>query len=64
MNVKIQVDRGRKVWQQLARPSREHATEVRLTGRQTASRKLESVQMRVGRSLLETSNIVAGVTVL
>ena len=36
------------VWEQLARPSLEHATEVRLTGGQTACRKLESVQVRVG----------------
>ena len=31
---------------------------------QTARRKLESVQMRVGRSLLGASNTVAGVIVL
>ena len=31
--------RGRMVWEQLARPSLEHATEVRLTGGQTAHRK-------------------------
>ena len=32
VNVKIQVDRGRKVWEQLARPSLEHAAEVGFTG--------------------------------
>ena len=63
MNVKIQVDRGRKVWEQLAIPSLEHATEVGFK-EQTARRKLESVQMRVGRSLLGASNTVAGVVVL
>ena len=32
VNVKIQVDRGRKVWEQLARPSLEHAAEVGFKG--------------------------------
>ena len=33
VKVKIQVDGGRKVREQLARPSLEHAAEVWLTGR-------------------------------
>ena len=45
-------------------PSLEYASEVWLIGEQTACRKLESVQMRVGRSLLGTSNTVARLAVL
>ena len=59
-----EVDRGRMVWELLTRPSLEHAAEVWLTGGQTACRKLESVQMTVGRSLLGVSNTVARVAVL
>ena len=58
------MNRGRTVWELLARPSLEHAAEVRLTGGQTARRKLESVQVRVERSLLGAINTVARVAVL
>ena len=52
MKSEMEIDRGRTVWEVLARPSLEHAAEIWLTGGQTGLRKLESVQMRMGRSLL------------
>ena len=61
MNGKMEADGGRMAWELLVRPSLEHATEGWLTGRQTAHKKLESVQMRVEKSLLGASNTVAGV---
>ena len=59
----MEVDRGRMVWELLTRSSQEYAAEVWLI-RTNARRKLESVQMRVGRSLLGASNTVAGGAVL
>ena len=41
LNGKMEVDRGRTMWELLARPSLEHAAEVWLAGGQTARRKLE-----------------------
>ena len=51
------------VWELIERSSVEHAAEVWWSGGCSACRKLESVQMRVGRRLLGTSNIIAGVAV-
>ena len=49
VNGKVEVDRGRKVWELLARLSMESAAEVWWTGGHNAGRKLESAQVRVGR---------------
>ena len=40
----IQVERGRLVWEPLARPSLEHAASVWWTGGKVASKRLEAVQ--------------------
>ena len=61
VNEQVEVDRGRKVWELLARPSMEYAAEVWWTGGQSACRKLELSQMKMGRRLLGASNTVAGV---
>ena len=59
----VEVDRGRMVWELLARPSMEYAAEVWWTGGGSACRKLESSQMKMGRRLLGANNTVAGVAV-
>ena len=48
----IEVERGRLVWELLARPSLEHAASVWWTGGEVSSKKLGTVQDRVGRKLL------------
>ena len=63
MNVQVEVNRGKMVWELLARTSMEHAAEVWWTVGHGACRKLESAQMRVGWRLLGPNNTVAGVTV-
>ena len=40
----IEVERGRLVWELLARPSLEHAAEIWWPGRKIANRNLETVQ--------------------
>ena len=63
VNGQIEVERGRLVWELLARPSLEHAASVWWTGGKVASKRLEAVQDRVGRRLLGASRSVAGVAV-
>ena len=60
---KIEVERGRLVWELLARPGLEHAAEVWWPGGKTVNRKLEAVQERIGRRLLGASRTVAGAAV-
>ena len=62
VNGRVEVDRGRMVWELMGRPSMAHAAEVWWSGGR-AFRKLELAQMRVGRRLLGESNTVAGVVV-
>ena len=50
VNGQIEVERGRLIWELLARPSLEHAVSVWWTGGKVANRKLEAVQERVGRN--------------
>ena len=57
----VEVNRGRIVWELLARPSMWYTAEVWWTGGRSACWKLESSQIKIGRSLLEASNTVAGV---
>ena len=53
-NGQIEVERGRLVWELLARPSLEHAASVWWTGGNVANKRLEAVQERVaGYVLLE-----------
>ena len=59
----VEVDRGRLVWELLARPSLEHAAEVWWHGGKAARAKLEATQLKVGRRLLGASKTVAGVAV-
>ena len=59
----IEVERGRLVWELLARPGLEHAAEVWWPGGKTVNRKLEAVQERMGRRLLGASRTVAGAAV-
>ena len=63
VNVQVEVDRGRIVWELIGRPSVEHAAEVWWSGGRSVCKKLESAQMRVGRRLLGASNTEAGVVV-
>ena len=51
------------MWELLVRPSMEYAAEVWWTGGCSACRKLESSQMKMGKSLLGASITVAGVAV-
>ena len=60
VNGQIEVERGRLVWELLARPSIEHAASVWWTGGNVANKRLEAVQERVGRKLLGASRSVAG----
>ena len=59
----VEVERGRLVWELLARPGLEHAAEVWWPGGKTVNRKLEAVQERIGRRLLGASGTVAGAAV-
>ena len=43
VNGQIEVERGRLVWELLARPSLEHAASVWWTGGKVASKRLEAV---------------------
>lgn len=63
MDGQIEVEQGRLVWELLAHPSLEHAASVWWTGGKVASKKLETVQDRVGRKLLGASRSVAGAAV-
>ncbi len=63
VNGKVEVGRGRMVWELLARPSMEYAAEVWWTGRRSACRKLESSPMKMGRRLLGATSTIAGVAV-
>ena len=63
VNGQIEVERGRLIWELLARPSLEHAASVWWTGGKVANRKLEAVQERVGRKLLGASRTVAGAAI-
>ena len=58
-----EVERGRLIWELLARPTLEHAAEVWGKGGKVLCRKLEVAQDRVGRRLLGGSRSVAGVAV-
>jgi len=49
------VERGRLVWELLARPSLEHAAEIWWPGGNAASKKLQD---KVGRQLLGVSRTV------
>ena len=49
VNGQVEVDRGRMVWELVARPSMEYGAEVWWTGAHCACRKLESFQMKMGR---------------
>ena len=59
----IEVERGRLVWELLARPGLEHAAEIWWPGGKAANKKLEAVQDKVGRRLLGASRTVAGAAV-
>ena len=63
VNGQVEVDRGRMVWELLARPSMEHIAEPWWIRGRSACRKLESAQMEMGWRLLGASNTVAGVAV-
>ena len=60
---RVNVDRGRLIWELLARPAIEHAAEVWWIRGKVVRRKLEAVQERVGRRLLMSGPTVAGVAV-
>ena len=60
MNGQVEVDRGRMVWELLARPNREYAAKVWWTGGRSACPKLESSRMIMGRRLLGESNTEVG----
>ncbi len=47
----MEVERGRLIWELLARPSLEHAAEVWWPGSKAMCRKLEAAQEKVGRRL-------------
>jgi len=52
VNGHIEVERGRLKWELLARPSLEHAASVWWNEGKVASKKVGTVQDRVGRKLL------------
>ena len=57
------MDRGRFVWELLARPCLEHASEVCWTGRKAACKNLEKIHENIGRKLVGGSSTVAEVAV-
>ena len=59
----IEVERGRLVWELLARPTLEHAAEILWPGGKTANRNLEAVQEKLGKRLLGASRSVPGAAV-
>ena len=59
----IEVERGRLVWELLARPSLEHAAEIWWPGGKIANRNLEAVKEKVGKRLLGASRSAPGVAV-
>ena len=59
----VEVERGRLVWELLARPGLEHAAEVWWPGGKAVNRRLEAVQERIGRRLLGAGRTVAGAAV-
>ena len=54
----LEAERGRLIWDLVARPALEHAAEVWWPGGKTV--RLEVVQDRLGRKLLGASRTVAG----
>ena len=58
LNGVVEIDRGRFIWELLARPAIEHAAKVWWVGGKVVRRKLEE---RVGRRLLMSGPTVAGV---
>ena len=56
----LEAERGRLLWDLVARPGLEHAAEVWWPGGKTAGKRLEAVQDRLGRRLLGASRTVAG----
>ena len=56
----LEAERGRLLWDLVARPGLEHAAEVWWPGGKTVGKRLEAVQDRLGRRLLGASRTVAG----
>ena len=52
VNGEIEVDRGRLIWELLASPCLEHASEVWWTGRKAACKNLEKIQENIGQKLM------------
>ena len=50
-NGQIEVERGRLVWELLARPSLKHTAEIWWPGMKAANKKLESIYDTVGKHL-------------
>ena len=56
----LEVERGKLVWELLARPSSEHATEIWQPDGKAANRMLEAIQDKVDKRLLGASRSVPG----
>ena len=63
VNGEIEVDRGRFIWELLARPCLEHACEVWWTGGKAPCNNLEKDSREHGRKLVVASSTVAEVAV-
>ena len=60
VNGEMEVERGRLIWEQLARPCLECAFEVWWTGWKAVCKNLEKIQENTGRKLVGGSSTVAG----
>ena len=63
VNREMEVDRGRLIWELLARPCMEYLSEVWWTGGKTVCKNLGKNQENIGRKLVGGNNTVAGVEV-
>ena len=59
----MEVDRCRLIWELLARPCLEHASEVWWAGGKVACKNLENIQENIGRKQLGGTSTVAWVAV-
>ena len=63
VNGEMKVDRGRLIWDLLARPCLEHASEVWWTGWKAACKNLEKIRENIGRKVEGASITVSGFAV-
>ena len=60
VNGEMEVDRGRPIWELLARPFLEHASEVWWAGGKATCNSLKTIQENIGRKLVGASRQLQG----